>query len=733
METTPLNTDAIEANAFATRGKDIFDPRGNRFIPVGMNCLAKPLGASGSGWYETNLTYANGYSSVYSSMGTVLADEWKYNPLIPTKYVEARELETGTYDFQIAGNSGVPSDIGTVVLCVTATAIQDTEMIFFPTGTDCPTIPNFTVQTAKPITRTVIVAVNEEGSFSLCNTAGETTIDIDVMGWSPVNYGMIPLAPARLLDTRNAGSTVDNEFAGTGKYQPDETRSFTALGRGQLPNIDVDSIVLNVTTYTPSVNTSLSIWASGDEEPDTLEFSAMVDQTTSNTLIVKPGQNREISIRNTYGYVDLTVDVVGYFRASDSGYTSISPVRFMDTRSGFDTSDFYFGGTGQFSAEESRSLQIGGRLGLPYGVKAVTANVTVLNQSNGGHLTVWGDGTRPDTKVISWNDTGSISNLVVIPVDVFGNTYIYASSGTDVIVDVVGWLPTGQVGWGCNFIRVNALDPGSDQTSTDVIQGIYALADEYIEKNVVVCLTNGSYLADHTNPKNIYGQPSYEELYEDDHFVALFEGWINRYKNTPYAWLNPLSEPWRGENLSGWAATGTALYNKARQLGWTGIFVWDLPSWGHGLDLVASSTICEDFLANKENIVLGWHVYNFGTYTDKTLWIQKANEKGIPVIVTEVGSRVYYSPDEILEKIKEEDSVQWCSDSAIPYGTGFVAWAGTGNISNTYVLAGDIGTPFYSVKNALSEDIKAVPPLSLLGHTLRKVAYDYRINNPVYI
>ena len=60
-------------------------------------------------------------------------------------------------------------------------------------------------------------------------------------------------------------------------------------------------------------------------------------------------------------------------------------------------------------------------------------------------------------------------------------------------------MPVGKAGWGCNFLRINALDPSDDQTSTDVIQGIYALADEYIDKGVVVCLTNGSYSCQHFN------------------------------------------------------------------------------------------------------------------------------------------------------------------------------------------------------------------------------------------
>jgi hypothetical protein len=191
--------------------------------------------------------------------------------------------------------------------------------------------------------------------------------------------------------------------------------------------------------------------------------------------------------------------------------------------------------------------------------------------------------------------------------------------------------------------------------------------------------------------------------------------------------LYPLSQPWRSDNLSGWDATGTALFNRARSLGWTGVFVWDLPHWGLGLDLVATTTICEDFLKDKKNAVLGWHHYNNGSYENKTKLAQTAADKDIPIIISEVGNRVNYSPDQMIEKTGEDISVDWCRDNAFNFGLGFVAWQGTGNISNEYVLGDSKGTSFYQIREASTDGLVSTPTLSPLGVALRKVSNDLMV------
>ncbi|WP_328741012.1 hypothetical protein OHA91_38535 [Streptomyces erythrochromogenes] len=90
--------------------------------------------------------------------------------------------------------------------------------------------------------------------------------------------------------------------------------------------------------------------------------------------------------------VDLIADVTGYFDRSAAGrYTSLNPVRFVDTRVGLGAA------RGQVAGQGTFAVQITGRSGIPSGATALALNVTVTNPKQAGHLTVFprGQAARP--------------------------------------------------------------------------------------------------------------------------------------------------------------------------------------------------------------------------------------------------------------------------------------------------------------------------------------------------
>jgi hypothetical protein len=645
-------------------------------------------------------------------------------------YEATGPLISGSKHFQISGRGGVAADAGAVVLNVTTeSSLEESFIVMWPVGSEYPLTSIMKAEEDVTKTVTVIMPVGPTGMISVYTQLGSTEIIIDALGYFSNDHGFYTTDQVRLLDTRLDSTTVDDDYAGTGKYIATEMRNLSVLGRGGVPSTGVSSVVINLTAYDASEDTSIKVWAAGWSEPVNPDLYASVGTTNSMMCIVPVGNEGEISLENLNGTVDLTVDVHGYFLTTESGYTPIDQVRLMETRAGQDTNDLLYNTVGQLVTNTSYPLQVCGRMGMPFGATAAVLKVTTSNSTEDGSLTIWGDGVVPDVSQVKFVDGKTTSNTTIVPLSSLGFVNLKASAAVDVAVDIVGWLPAGKVGWGCNFLKLNVWDPPSDYTSQEILEGVYAAADEYLSKGVVVCASNYSYSADYTNAKNPDGMPSYDDLYADEFFVALFEGWIRRYKNNPKAWLYPLSQPWRGDNLSGWDATGTALFNRARSLGWTGVFVWDLPHWGLRLDLVATTTICEDFLKDKKNAVLGWHNYNNGTYENKTKWAQAAADKDIPIIVSEVGSRISHSPDQLIEKIGEDISVEWCRDNAFSFGLGFVAWQGTGNISNEYVLAGSKGTSFYQIRETSTNGLVSTPTLTPLGVALRKVSNDLMVNS----
>ncbi|MEZ5249996.1 MAG: hypothetical protein R2713_12525 [Ilumatobacteraceae bacterium] len=91
-------------------------------------------------------------------------------------------------------------------------------------------------------------------------------------------------------------------------------------------------------------------------------------------------------------------------------------------------------------------MTVSGRGGVPAtGVDSVALNVTVTNPWDAGYLTVWPTGQpRPTASNLNFVRAQTVPNMVVVPVGANGQVSLYLSGGSaDVVVDVLGWFPTG--------------------------------------------------------------------------------------------------------------------------------------------------------------------------------------------------------------------------------------------------------------------------------------------------
>lgn len=158
---------------------------------------------------------------------------------------------------------------------------------------------------------------------------------------------------------------------------------------------------------------------------------AVGDPRTFGTVYVVPNGGRGI----IYGV------------SSNVDYVSLSPARLLDTRPGSTTIDGVGAGTGALGPGETRVLQVGGRGGVPASaVAAATLNVTAVNPTGVGYLTVWsGTGVTPFASNLNLNPGYTIPNLVISQVDSGGRVSIYNGgiAATQVVVDVQGYLPSG--------------------------------------------------------------------------------------------------------------------------------------------------------------------------------------------------------------------------------------------------------------------------------------------------
>lgn len=132
-----------------------------------------------------------------------------------------------------------------------------------------------------------------------------------------------------------------------------------------------------------------------------------------------------------------------------SSFVPITPCRVMDTR------------TGNAIGPRSTPLEGGvpytikvhgmnGKCDLPATVTGVNMNVTMVNPSAGGYLTVWpADVDQPEASSLNWTaGQAPTPNAVTVAVSSGGQISFFASAGTvDLIADITGYfVPAGAAG-----------------------------------------------------------------------------------------------------------------------------------------------------------------------------------------------------------------------------------------------------------------------------------------------
>jgi len=245
----------------------------------------------------------------------------------------------------------------------------------------------------------------------------------------------VPLAPARILDTRIA------EGAPPGKPGPDSTLDVQVTGRAGVPDIGVSAVVLNVTATEATDAGFVTVWPSGQERPLASNLNLeRPGQTIPNLVVVPVGAGGRVSIFTQSG-AHLLADVAGYFAPATTSaggrLVPVTPARLLDTRVGEGAPP------GKPGPEATVDLQVTGRGGVPHaGVSAVVLNVTATEATDAGFVTVWPAGLpRPNASNLNLERPDqTIPNLVMVPVGEGGRVLLSTQSGTHLLADVAGWF-----------------------------------------------------------------------------------------------------------------------------------------------------------------------------------------------------------------------------------------------------------------------------------------------------
>jgi Tol biopolymer transport system component len=178
--------------------------------------------------------------------------------------------------------------------------------------------------------------------------------------------------------------------------------------------------------------------------------------------------------------------------AASGSFVGLVPARLLETRVGvgLSTVDGQFQGVGVVGGGATLNLPVLSRGGVPAaGVGAVALNVTVTEPTAGSYVTVFPTGEpRPTASNLNMVVGQTVSNMVVVPVGAGGQISLFNLSGqTHVVVDVLGWFPSGASFGGLTPARLLETRVGAGMVTVDgQQQGVGALnADRTLDLPVL--------------------------------------------------------------------------------------------------------------------------------------------------------------------------------------------------------------------------------------------------------
>ncbi|MBU6215655.1 MAG: hypothetical protein KGR17_03545, partial [Acidobacteria bacterium] len=333
----------------------------------------------------------------------------------------------------IKGLTGVPTTATAVLLNVTGVQpTADGYVTAFATGTTRPTTSSLTLRKGVTAGNAVTSIIGADGSISIYNANGLTNITVDLMGVydgaipvSTSGGGFTPVVPTRVLDTRTTSG---------GAIGPDLAVPVKIKGVAGVPTT-ATAVALKLVAVQPTADGYVSVYPVGELRPvlSSLNFQAGITVGNSVVAELNTGQD-SINVYNANGNTHVVIDVAGYWDPSsrNGGFTPIAPVRAYDSRT-----------TSALGAAQSVDINLLKVGDVPLdNVEAVVLNVTGVNPTADGYLTVWPTGrTRPTAAALN-NKTGLVrSSQVIVPVGVGGKISVFNANGSShVVVDVVGWV-----------------------------------------------------------------------------------------------------------------------------------------------------------------------------------------------------------------------------------------------------------------------------------------------------
>ncbi len=288
----------------------------------------------------------------------------------------------------------------------------------------------------------------------------------------------VPLTPFRILDTRSGLCGVRTCPAlGTGQTLALQITGYTDARTGESVPANATAVVLNVLAVNGSAPSLLTVYPSGTGRPLASNLNFNAHTNIANLVTVALGQagssdsQREVSLYNALGTVNVVVDVEGYFVPQASSnpageFHAMAPLRVCDTRTGQPGNGCNLGHSTDNEIGPGQVLKVN-VTGIPSGVSGSPASIptdgsagaAVLNLTAvAGTRATWlsvvptqSNGTclagAPGSSTINVSAGGVQANRVMVPLGPghsggpSTDVCVYNAAGTiNAILDASGWF-----------------------------------------------------------------------------------------------------------------------------------------------------------------------------------------------------------------------------------------------------------------------------------------------------
>ena len=280
-------------------------------VKVGANGKVSVFNASGGA--QVVVDVAGWYS------GTATGSAGRFQPVVPARILDTRiglggaRLGPGaTLDLQVAGAGGVPSSgVQAAVVNVTATnPTSATWLTVYPAGEARPNASNLNVAAGGTVAARAAVKLGAGGKVTVANALGAADVIVDVNGWYTdatvlgTLGAYVPLAPARILDTRDGTGSAGAVAAGG-------TVDVQVTGRGGVPAAGVRAVVFNATVTQPAGPGFLTIFPAGAVRPGTSDLNYGAGATQADLVVVQVGTDGKVSVASS-ATTHVIFDIAGW-------------------------------------------------------------------------------------------------------------------------------------------------------------------------------------------------------------------------------------------------------------------------------------------------------------------------------------------------------------------------------------------------------------------------------------